>query len=108
MTQKDELQKRIERANRIVTLRSEGKTYEEISKEFGISRERVRQIIRKSNLRATMDYYCQDITFCMREACGFKKCERHPCHIRWDIKPYQSIADFANTKYCPKKEGANK
>lgn len=106
MTQKDELQKRIERANRIVTLHLEGKSYKEIGKECGISGARVGQIIKKSKHRATMNY-CQDITFCSRESCGFKKCERHPRHIRWDIKPYQSIADFKNTEYCLKqKEGA--
>lgn len=51
-------------------------------------------------------YYCQDITFCKNGKCTYKECARHKCHIRWDLKPYHSFADFKGTKYCPK-EGDN-
>ena len=49
------------------------------------------------------EYYSQDITFCSNRKCQNLKCERNACHIRWDLKPYHSFADFENTQYCPKK-----
>lgn len=92
---------RIERIERMQALHSEGKTYAEIGKEYGLSRQRVEKIIKSEPKKR---YYSQDITFCTNEKCTRKLCERHPCHIRWDIKPFQSFADFENTDYCPEKK----
>lgn len=90
---------RVERNNRIRALRSEGKTYEEIGKMYGLTRQRIERICKsESNNR----YYSQDITFCSNEKCELMTCKRNACHIRWDIKPYQSFANFENTKYCLK------
>ena len=47
------------------------------------------------------DYYSQDITFCSNKKCKRESCMRHQCHIRWDLKFFQSIADFEGTKHCP-------
>lgn len=47
-------------------------------------------------------YYSQDITFCSNRKCVRESCARHQCHVRWDLKQYQSFADFDGTKYCPK------
>ena len=95
----------LERNCRIQALRSEGKTYEEIGKMYGLTRQRVERICKSKPIER---YYSQDITFCSNKKCELMTCIRHDCHIRWDIKPYQSFANFENTKYCLKKkrEGA--
>ena len=53
------------------------------------------------------EYYSQDITFCSNKKCKNKKCKRNACHIRWDLKPYHSFADFENTQYCQKGRSNN-
>lgn len=88
-------------------LREGGATYEEIGKRFGISRQRVHQIISKGGNSQMNEYISQDITFCSKRDCENKKCKRNHCHIDWSVKPYQSFCDFENTQYCPKNRGTD-
>lgn len=92
----------------MIYLREGGMTYEEIGKQFGISKQRVHQIMSKGKSiksvnRQMREYISQDITFCSNRFCKNKKCERNHCHIDWSAKPYQSFSDFENTEFCPKK-----
>lgn len=51
MTQKEKLLQKLEKIERMEELRSEGKTYEEIAKEFGTSKQRVYQLIGDNDTR---------------------------------------------------------
>lgn len=84
----------------MIYLRASGMTYEEIGKQFGLSRQRVHQIMSKGGSSQIGEYISQDITFCSNRKCKNKKCKRNHCHIDWSVKPYQSFCDFENTQYC--------
>lgn len=87
------------RINEMQSLRESGMTYEEIGKKFGLSKQRVHQIMSKSSNKIG-EYISQDITFCSNRKCENKKCKRNHCHIDWSVKPYQSFSNFENTQYC--------
>ena len=95
------------RTKEMQDFRESGMTYEEIGKKFGLSRQRVHQILNGNRDCKVNKYFSQDITFCSKRDCENKKCQRNSCHIDWTIKPYQSFADFENTQYCPKNRRAD-
>jgi predicted DNA-binding protein (UPF0251 family) len=92
----------IYRFNEMQIFRESGMTYEEIGKKFGLSRQRVHQILKENRDCKIGEYFSQDITFCSNRNCKNKKCKRNSCHINWTIKPYHSFADFEGTRYCIK------
>lgn len=51
MTPKEKLQMRVNRIERMQALHNEGKSYAEIGKEFGISKQRVARVIRDNTNR---------------------------------------------------------
>lgn len=87
--------------------RESGMTYEQIGKKFGLSRQRVHQILKENRGCKIGEYFSQDITFCSSKNCKNKKCKRNRCHIDWSVKPYHSFADFENTQNCLKNRRAN-
>lgn len=91
--------------NDILQMIEQGYTYKQIADVAGVSRQRIYQ--RVKNTKHKKAYYDQDITFCSSQNCNNQKCKRNRCHINWEVKPYQSFADFENTAYCSKKRSGN-
>ena len=92
----------------MIYLRASGMTYEEIGKQFGLSKQRVHQIMNKGRSSKMGKYISQDITFCSNKKCKNKKCKRNHCHIDWLVKPYHSFSDFENTEFCPIQKDKNR
>lgn len=86
----------------IMRMRKLGYTYQQIADIEGVSRQRIHQRVNHIKSEKEKGYYCHDITFCMNAECTEKKCERNQCHIRWDLKPYNSFAHYEDTEHCLK------
>ena len=92
----------------MLKMRCEGATLQQIADVFGITRQRVHQIIKKMEGQTPVRWICQDITFCSNLKCKRKMCQRHHSNADWTVKPYQGFCDFTDTQYCPKrKDGAD-
>ena len=92
--------------NEILQMREAGYTYQQIADKLGVSKQRIHQRVKP--IKHQKPYYNQDITFCSKQDCQNKKCNRNHCHIDWNVKPYHSFSDFENTEYCLNKRSDTK